>query len=928
MRSTDRLAILSLAGMMLMGGLVLRGDIADPWIASADGSGHPPILIDGDLNFTTENGVVGGNGTLADPYLIDGWEIIPENAAGIHIRNTTAHFDINAVSLVGPGFVADEQDQPGILLENVSHGHVVNVTIQRVSSGIIVNSSSSVRVSSSEISLTRLRMAEFDSGIRIESSVNITITDNFIYDTKFGIYVVGSADLNVSGNDSLFAGPGTMIDSSHNIEFSGNVVVCDCANRDALVIQFSSNLSLARNKIFHNRVGIVFFYTQNATLDANNITDNHLDGLALRWSRNFTLTRNIFAADGIYLYGDAVEDYTSHNISGDNLVNGRPVLAYNGCSDLLIDGANAGQVIVTNCTGAHIRNLTIENTDHAILLAFTEGGNVTGNQVTDTRHGVDVLSSSSVTVSQNVITGSWQGITVETSDGVVLRGNQLLSGHEGFRAGSSTNLQIESNEIRSNEWGGVVQNSSHILFIGNEVADTERVGLNYYNDVTNATAYHNNFTGSFPQVLDGGSNRWDDGYPSGGNQWLDYSGVDQCSGPNQDVCPDPDGIGDTPYVIDADSGDRYPLTPPTPPDVEFRILDENFQEVSSLVEKVVYFFDGSDTADNLDSVQNMTFEWDFGDGNATTGINVTFVYDRFGDYNVVLTVTDRAGNEGNATRGVVVGVNPATRPDLEIEPHILEIDPESPEESTPFRMVSVTIRLSVTNTPDRARANSVQVSFFAFQLGQSPGDPVPITPVFHEVSGAITDNTLDPGAKKTIEFTWITGSRGSYTLRVNVTDPEEPDLFIGPRNSAERTIFVRAAPPQDTAEPTIAITSPADGSTLASTFVTVFGTASDDVALDRVEGSADGVNWVLATGGMSWFLILNLTEGEHSIFARATDTSGNVAMVSIVVTVVTSPPSLPISPLVIAGVGAGAAAVASLATLLILRSRGKRKGED
>jgi hypothetical protein len=36
-------------------------------------------------------------------------------------------------------------------------------------------------------------------------------------------------------------------------------------------------------------------------------------------------------------------------------------------------------------------------------------------------------------------------------------------------------------------------------------------------------------------------------------------GEDVCSGPGQDVCPAPDGLGDTPYVLDADSLDLYPL---------------------------------------------------------------------------------------------------------------------------------------------------------------------------------------------------------------------------------------------------------------------------------------------------------------------------------------------------------------------------------
>ena len=53
-------------------------------------------------------------------------------------------------------------------------------------------------------------------------------------------------------------------------------------------------------------------------------------------------------------------------------------------------------------------------------------------------------------------------------------------------------------------------------------------------------------------------NVWDDGYPSGGNYWSDYGGVDAFRGPNQDL-PGSDGIGDTQYVIDVDNRDRFPL---------------------------------------------------------------------------------------------------------------------------------------------------------------------------------------------------------------------------------------------------------------------------------------------------------------------------------------------------------------------------------
>jgi len=46
---------------------------------------------------------------------------------------------------------------------------------------------------------------------------------------------------------------------------------------------------------------------------------------------------------------------------------------------------------------------------------------------------------------------------------------------------------------------------------------------------------------------------WDNGYPSGGNYWSDYAGIDLYHGPDQ-YLPGCDGIGDTPK-----DGDHYPF---------------------------------------------------------------------------------------------------------------------------------------------------------------------------------------------------------------------------------------------------------------------------------------------------------------------------------------------------------------------------------
>ena len=75
------------------------------------------------------------------------------------------------------------------------------------------------------------------------------------------------------------------------------------------------------------------------------------------------------------------------------------------------------------------------------------------------------------------------------------------------------------------------------------------------------TIFHN----SLGTVSDNGINYWDNNYPSGGNYWFEYSGIDLYYGFDQNI-PGSDGIGDSPYILDGDTQDNYPLmTPWTPP---------------------------------------------------------------------------------------------------------------------------------------------------------------------------------------------------------------------------------------------------------------------------------------------------------------------------------------------------------------------------
>jgi len=94
--------------------------------------------------------------------------------------------------------------------------------------------------------------------------------------------------------------------------------------------------------------------------------------------------------------------------------------------------------------------------------------------------------------------------------------------------------------------------------------------LFYHNNFINNNEWQVNDIGPF-FGLDYSVNTWDAGYPSGGNYWSDYTGVDLYSGAYQNE-PGSDGIGDTSYVTTpyGNNADNYPFMGLWPHDVTIR----------------------------------------------------------------------------------------------------------------------------------------------------------------------------------------------------------------------------------------------------------------------------------------------------------------------------------------------------------------------
>jgi hypothetical protein len=78
--------------------------------------------------------------------------------------------------------------------------------------------------------------------------------------------------------------------------------------------------------------------------------------------------------------------------------------------------------------------------------------------------------------------------------------------------------------------------------------------------------------------------------------------------------------------------------------------------------------------------------------------------------------------------------------------------------------------------------------------------------------------------------------------------------------------------------PSVTIASPAEGASLSNQLVVVRGTASDNVAVERVEYQLNDGAFILAEGTENWQVRLALAPGTHRIRVRSTDSAGHVSL--------------------------------------------------
>ena len=242
-------------------------------------------------------------------------------------------------------------------------------------------------------------------------------------------------------------------------------------------------------------------------------------------------------------------------------------------SNTIVNGSLSGHAIEITANNVTLSNFTIQNGNHNIHLEHSNHSSIINNILITEGPYVDLgiyLSLSSFnTISGNTVTRKTRGIVIEGGSYNTISGNNITSNRDfGIRLGRyemtsyniiSGNTITNHTAVSSAEGIKLMDFASNNTVYGNYIADNN-YGFGLLSS-SNNTLYHNNFIDNTQQVYietPSYANFWDDGYPSGGNYWSDYGGVDEKGGLNQDE-PSSDGIGDTSYIIDENNQDNYPL---------------------------------------------------------------------------------------------------------------------------------------------------------------------------------------------------------------------------------------------------------------------------------------------------------------------------------------------------------------------------------
>lgn len=433
--------------------------------------------------------------------------VVENNIAHDNHNNGIRLYESSYVSVIG-NHVYDNGD--GILLE---HSH--NITISEntgedrihlaVSENNIVSYNEGpfrlLWAHNNEVSNNTAR--GFTNGVYLLQSSNNTISDNDLDDNSHrGIYLEESNDNEITNNEMGSSGDhGLYLDKSHrniisdnSASFSNqgihlyfsqdNVISGNTASgseeHGIYVRYFASGNIIEDNLLIWNGLHGIYVHSSDDNVISENTINNNHHGIYLRSSRNAELRANIMVDNGVYITGDGLEYWNTHDMDTDNRVNDRPLYFYNGVKDGTVP-SDAGQIILVNTTVMTAQNSDVSDACLGITIAYSQENRIGNIQASsNTLHSVFLFHSHGNNL-QNIISDSNDdhGIYLWNSNDNKIEGCSASdnAGYGIYMKNSHGNTVAETTLSNNAEYGIYLEDSDDNHLVSNEASDNDDHGI-------------------------------------------------------------------------------------------------------------------------------------------------------------------------------------------------------------------------------------------------------------------------------------------------------------------------------------------------------------------------------------------------------------------------------------------------------------------